>query len=183
MTLSPLTALSPLDGRYAGKAEPLRPIFSEYGLMQRRVLVEVRWLLALSAEGSISEVAAFGADARRLLVTLADSFSLQDAERIKTIERTTNHDVKAVEYFIKERIGDHGELAKAKEFVHFACTSEDINNLAYGLMLRDARDSVLLPALDKLVATLRQMAHALASQPMVSILSAAGFTPALLKVL
>jgi adenylosuccinate lyase len=168
MTLSPLTALSPLDGRYAAKAEPLRPIFSEFGLMHRRVAVEVRWLLALADEKAIGEVGALSPAARAALATLADAFSLADAERIKTIERTTNHDVKAVEYFIKERIGGDAELAKAKEFVHFACTSEDINNLAYALMLRDARDRALLPALDKLIATLRQMAHALAAQPMLS---------------
>ncbi|HZX92147.1 MAG TPA: adenylosuccinate lyase [Rudaea sp.] len=165
---SPLTALSPLDGRYAGKVEALRPIFSEFGLMHRRVLVEVRWLLALADESAISEVGALGAQARDFLKTLADGFSLQDAERIKAIERTTNHDVKAVEYFLKERIGEHADLATAKEFVHFACTSEDINNLAYALMLRDARDTVLLPALDKLLATLKQVAHALAGQPMLA---------------
>ena len=165
---SPLTALSPLDGRYAGKVEALRPIFSEFGLMHRRVLVEVRWLLALADEPAIIEVAKIDAPARTFLMALADAFSLQDAERIKAIERTTNHDVKAVEYFLKERIGEHADLAKAKEFVHFACTSEDINNLAYALMLRDARDGVLLPALDKLLATLRQMAHALAAQPMLA---------------
>jgi len=165
---SPLTALSPLDGRYAGKVEALRPIFSEFGLMHRRVLVEVRWLLALAEESAISEVGALGAQARDFLKTLADGFSLQDAERIKAIERTTNHDVKAVEYFLKERIGEHADLATAKEFVHFACTSEDINNLAYALMLRDARDTVLLPALDKLLATLKQVAHALAGQPMLA---------------
>jgi adenylosuccinate lyase len=165
---SPLTALSPLDGRYAGKVEPLRPIFSEFGLMHRRVLVEVRWLLALADESAISEVGALDAQARHFLMTLADGFSLQDAERIKAIERTTNHDVKAVEYFLKERIGAHADLATTKEFVHFACTSEDINNLAYALMLRDARDGVLLPALDKLLATLKQMAHALAAQPMLA---------------
>ncbi|HEY7872901.1 MAG TPA: adenylosuccinate lyase [Rudaea sp.] len=168
MPLSPLTALSPLDGRYAGKVEGLRPIFSEAGLMRRRVLVEVRWLLALAQEKSIAEVADVPASTRLYLQTLADGFSLQDAERIKAIEATTNHDVKAVEYFIKEKIGDHADLAKAKEFVHFACTSEDINNLAYALMLRDARDGVLLPMLDKLTHTLRQMAHALAAQPMLS---------------
>jgi adenylosuccinate lyase len=168
MTLSTFTALSPLDGRYAAKAEPLRPIFSEFGLMHRRVLVEVQWLIALADEAAIGEIASLGVDSRRLLMTLADGFSLQDAERIKAIERTTNHDVKAAEYFVKERIGDRAELAKAKEFVHFACTSEDINNLAYALMLRDARDGVLLPTLDKLIATLRQMAHALALQPMLS---------------
>ena len=165
---SPLTALSPLDGRYAGKVESLRPIFSEFGLMHRRVLVEVRWLLALADEASVAEVTPPDAPARSFLMTLADGFALQDAERIKTIERTTNHDVKAIEYFLKERIGEHAELSKAKEFVHFACTSEDINNLAYALMLRDARDSVLLPALDKLLATLKQMAHALAAQSMLA---------------
>jgi adenylosuccinate lyase len=165
---SPLTALSPLDGRYAGKVEALRPIFSEFGLMHRRVLVEVRWLLALADEPAISEVPNLDPPARTFVMTLADGFSLQDAERIKAIERTTNHDVKAVEYFLKERIGVHADLAKAKEFVHFACTSEDINNLAYALMLRDARDAVLLPALDKLLATLKQMAHALATQPMLA---------------
>ena len=165
---SPLTALSPLDGRYAGKVEALRPIFSEFGLMHRRVLVEVRWLLALADEAAVAEVARLDAPAKSFLMTLADGFALQDAERIKAIERTTNHDVKAVEYFLKERIGEHAELSKAKEFVHFACTSEDINNLAYALMLRDARDSVLLPALDKLLATLKQMAHALAAQSMLA---------------
>ncbi len=173
MQHSTLTALSPLDGRYATKVEALRPIFSEFGLMHRRVLIEVRWLLALADEKTVVEVSALSNPARQSLETLASNFSLQDAERIKAIESTTNHDVKAVEYFIKERIGQEkmeigAELAKAKEFVHFACTSEDINNLAYALMLRDARDSVLLPALDKLIATLRQMAHALAAQPMLS---------------
>ena len=168
MSHSALTALSPLDGRYAGKVEALRPIFSEYGLMKRRVLVEVRWLLALAEEKAIAEVGTVSDGTRQFLSTLADGFSLQDAERIKAIEATTNHDVKAVEYFLKERISDHAELAKVGEFIHFACTSEDINNLAYALMLRDARDGVLLPMLDKLIATLRQMAHALAAQPMLS---------------
>jgi len=165
---SPLTALSPLDGRYAGKVEALRPIFSEFGLMQRRVLVEVCWLLALAEEAAIVEVGPFAASTRQFLTTLAGEFSLHDAERIKAIEATTNHDVKAVEYFIKEKIGDHAQLAQAKEFVHFACTSEDINNLAYALMLRDARDGVLLHTFDKVIATLRQMAHALAGTPMLS---------------
>ncbi|HXD82973.1 MAG TPA: adenylosuccinate lyase [Rudaea sp.] len=168
MPPSPLTALSPLDGRYAGKVEGLRPIFSEAALMRRRVVVEVRWLLELAGEKAIVELGTLPAGARQFLTTLADGFSLQDAERIKAIEATTNHDVKAVEYFIKEKIGDHADLAKAKEFVHFACTSEDINNLAYALMLRDARDGVLLSMLDKLTHTLRQMAHALAAQPMLS---------------
>src|SRR3984957_4664900 len=163
-----LIALSPLDGRYAAKVEALRPIFSEYGLMHRRVLVEVRWLIALGDEKAINEVAPFSAASRNVLLTLASGFSLQDAERIKSIEATTNHDVKAIEYFIKEKIGGDAELAKAKEFVHFACTSEDINNLSYSLMLRDARDGVLLPMLDKTIATLRALAHTLADQPMLS---------------
>jgi adenylosuccinate lyase len=163
-----LTALSPLDGRYAAKVEALRPIFSEYGLMHRRVLVEVRWLIALGDEKAIDEVAPFSTASRNVLMTLASGFSLQHAERIKSIEVTTNHDVKAVEYFIKEKIGGDPELAKAKEFVHFACTSEDINNLSYSLMLRDARDDVLLPSLDKTIATLRALAHTLARQSMLS---------------
>ncbi len=163
-----LTALSPLDGRYAAKVEALRPIFSEYGLMHRRVLIEVRWLIALGDQNAIKEIAPFSAASCAFLTTLADGFSLQDAERIKAIEAVTNHDVKAIEYFIKEKIGDRPELARAKEFVHFAGTSEDINNLSYSLMLRDARDGVLLPALDKTLATLTTMAHALADQPMLS---------------
>ncbi len=163
-----LTALSPLDGRYAAKVEALRPIFSEYGLMHRRVLVEVRWLIALGEEKAIREITPFSTASRNVLMTLASGFSLQDAERIKSIEATTNHDVKAVEYFIKEKIGGDAELAKAKEFVHFACTSEDINNLSYSLMLRDARDDVLLPSLDKTIATLHALAHTLAGQSMLS---------------
>jgi adenylosuccinate lyase len=168
MSASALTALSPLDGRYAAKVENLRPIFSEYGLMKRRVLVEVRWLIALSADAGIAEVAPFSAAARAALEAIAESFSVDDAARIKAIERTTNHDVKAVEYFIKERIAGDAELAKASEFVHFACTSEDINNLAYALMLRDARSEVLLPTLDTVIAQLRELAHSLAGTPMLS---------------
>jgi adenylosuccinate lyase len=168
MSHSELTALSPLDGRYAAKVVPLRPIFSEYGLMHRRVLVEVRWLIALGDEKAIPEIAPFSPAARQALETLATGFSLQDAEEIKRIEATTNHDVKAVEYFIKQRIGDNSELTKAKEFVHFGCTSEDINNLSYALMLRDARDEVLLPSLDKAIARLRNMAHTMSSLPMLS---------------
>ncbi|WP_018973722.1 adenylosuccinate lyase [Rudaea cellulosilytica] len=168
MTHSTLTALSPLDGRYAAKVEALRPIFSEYGLMQRRVLVEVRWLEALADAEAIVEVAPFSAAARAKLRAIADAFATIDGDKVKEIERTTNHDVKAIEYFIKQRIGDDAELAKAKEFVHFACTSEDINNLAYALMLRDARDGVLLPALDGAIARLRELAHTNAALPMLS---------------
>lgn len=168
MPHSELTALSPLDGRYAAKVEALRPIFSEYGLMHRRVLVEAQWLIALGEEKAIKEVRPFSAASRHALTTLASEFSLQDAERVKAIEAKTNHDVKAIEYFIKEKIGSNPELATAKEFVHFACTSEDINNLSYSLMLRDARDGVLLPMLDKTITTLRTLAHALAGQAMLS---------------
>ena len=163
-----LLALSPLDGRYAARVEALRPIFSELGLMQRRVHVEVQWLLALAAEPAIAEVPALSDRASNALIAIATGFSESDGERIKAIERTTNHDVKAIEYFIKERIAGEAELGAAKEFVHFACTSEDINNLAYALMLRDARDGVLLPALDGVIASLRELAHAQAAQPMLS---------------
>ncbi|KZV15192.1 hypothetical protein F511_34101 [Dorcoceras hygrometricum] len=163
-----LTALSPLDGRYAGKVEPLRPIFSEFGLMHRRVHVEIEWLLALAAEPGIAELPPFTETQVKQLHTIADSFGIEDGARIKAIEATTNHDVKAVEYFIKERIGNDAALAQAKEFVHFACTSEDINNLSYALMLRDAREQVLLPAFDRIVARLRELAHANAALPMLS---------------
>ena len=163
-----LTALSPLDGRYAAKVAPLRPIFSEQGLMHRRVLVEVRWLMALADATGIAEVPALSPAARQVLTTLADNFSPQDAERIKSIEATTNHDVKAIEYFIKERLAGDAELSKVTEFVHFACTSEDINNLSYALMLRDARNGVFLPTLDKTIDALKTMAHALADTPMLS---------------
>jgi adenylosuccinate lyase len=165
---SPLTALSPLDGRYAAKADALRPIFSEYGLIKRRVQVEIEWLLALAARSDIPELPSFTASTQHALKKIAEGFSVEDAARVKQIEATTNHDVKAVEYFIKERIGDSPELSQAKEFVHFACTSEDINNLAYALMLRDGRDTVLLPALDKIIAKLRELAHANATLPMLS---------------
>ncbi|WP_426287702.1 adenylosuccinate lyase [Luteibacter sp. E-22] len=159
MSHATLTALSPLDGRYAAKVGSLRPIFSEFGLMHRRVHVEIHWLLALAAHPGIVELPAFPAEAVTRLLAIADDFSAEDGERIKAIEATTNHDVKAVEYFIKEKIGNDPALAQAKEFVHFACTSEDINNLAYSLMLRDARESVLLPALDQVIAMLRALAH------------------------
>ena len=163
-----LTALSPLDGRYAGKVEPLRPIFSEFGLMHRRVHVEIEWLLALAAEPGIKELPPFTATQVKQLHTIADSFAIEEGARIKAIEATTNHDVKAVEYFIKERMGSDPALAQAREFVHFACTSEDINNLSYALMLKDAREQVLLPAFDRIIARLRELAHANAALPMLS---------------
>ena len=163
-----LTALSPLDGRYAGKVDALRPIFSEYGLIRARVQVEIEWLLALAAEPGIPELAPFSGAAAARLRALADGFSVEHAARVKMIEATTNHDVKAVEYFIKEQLKDDPELGLALEFVHFACTSEDINNLSYALMLSQARHDVLLPKLDAIIEKLRSMAHDHAAQPMLS---------------
>ncbi len=163
-----LTALSPLDGRYAGRVAALRPIFSEFGLIARRVRVEIEWLLALSDEPHVAELPPFSADARQFLQTLMRDFSIADAERIKAIEATTNHDVKAVEYFLKERVGALPELARHVEFIHFACTSEDINNLAYALMLKDARDLVLLPRLRALGLRLGDLARTHAAQPMLA---------------
>ncbi|MEO8365227.1 MAG: adenylosuccinate lyase [Pseudoxanthomonas sp.] len=173
MSEAALLALSPLDGRYSGKVDALRPIFSEYGLLKARVKVEVEWLLALAAEPGIVELAPFSDAAITRLRTLASTFSTADAARVKEIERTTNHDVKAVEYFIKERLTDdtghsRSELGPALEFVHFACTSEDINNLSYALMLEQGRSEVLLPALDRVIEQLRSLAHAQAAQPMLS---------------
>ena len=168
MSEAALLALSPLDGRYAGKVDALRPIFSEYGLIKARVKVEVEWLLALAAEPGIAELADFSDAAKQRLRGLASGFSVADAARVKEIERTTNHDVKAVEYFIKEKLKSDAELGPALEFVHFACTSEDINNLSYALMLEQARGEVLLPALDTVIGTLRNLAHAQAAQPMLS---------------
>ncbi len=163
-----LTALSPLDGRYAGKVDALRPIFSEFGLIKARVKVEVEWLLALAAEPGIVELAPFTDAAIARLRALADDFSIDDAQRVKDIEATTNHDVKAVEYFIKEKLKDDAALGPALEFVHFACTSEDINNLSYALMLREARKDVVLPKLDELITRLRDLARQHAGLPMLS---------------
>ena len=168
MSESALTALSPLDGRYAAKVEALRPIFSEYGLIRARVRVEIEWLLALAAEPGIVELAPFGAEAEARLRALASGLTVADAARVKDIERTTNHDVKAVEYFIKERLRDDAGLGPALEFVHFACTSEDINNLSYALMLKEAVATVIAPRTAQIVDTLRGMAHGHAARPMLS---------------
>ncbi|MEN8174186.1 MAG: adenylosuccinate lyase [Pseudomonadota bacterium] len=168
MELSSLTAVSPVDGRYARATTPLRPIFSEFGLIRYRVLVEVRWLMALAADPEINEVPALSEHAVHLLEQMAEKFSEEDAHRVKNIERTTNHDVKAVEYFIKEKIAGNDELAAVSEFIHFACTSEDINNLAYALMLRDGRNEVLLNKMDEVVKSIRKLAHDHAGQPMLS---------------
>jgi adenylosuccinate lyase len=168
MSDAQLLALSPLDGRYAGKVDALRPIFSEFGLIKARVRVEVEWLIALANEPGIAELQPFSAAAAGRLHAFAANFTPADAARVKEIERTTNHDVKAVEYLIKERLKDDAELAPALEFVHFACTSEDINNLSYALMLEAARATVVMPALDAVIDALRKLAHAQAAQPMLS---------------
>jgi adenylosuccinate lyase len=163
-----LTNLSPVDGRYASSVDSLRPLLSEYGLIRFRVLVEIRWLQALSLEPAIVEVPPFSAAANTQLENIVANFGLADAERVKAIEKTTNHDVKAVEYFLKERIADVPELLKVSEFIHFACTSEDINNLAYALMLKQAREQVLLPAMDELAQKIGGFAHIFSAQPMLS---------------
>ena len=167
MSLSPLSALSPLDGRYASKTDQLRPLLSEAGFMHHRVKVEIAWLLALS-EAGFDELKPFSADARALLEKLAADFSETDAARIKEIEAVTNHDVKAVEYWLKEKVQHVPELVKASEFIHFACTSEDINNTSHGMMLKAARDQVLLPSLSAVIAKLTDIAHANANLPMMS---------------
>ena len=168
MELSTLTAISPVDGRYGGKTAALRAIFSEYGLIRYRVLVEVRWLQALAADREIAEVPVLSEQARQILNSIADNFSEADARRVKEIESTTNHDVKAVEYFLKEKISGTPELTAISEFIHFACTSEDINNLCHAMMLRDGRDQVLLPELEKTITAISAMAHEHAALPMLS---------------
>ena len=162
MSFNAISALSPLDGRYAGRLAALRPLMSEFGLMHRRVQVEVEWFIALSDAG-FAEFKPLSEASRGLLRGLVVRFSEADAQAIKDIERTTNHDVKAVEYWLKARFKGHAELEAAGEFVHFACTSEDINNTSHALMLKAAREQVLLPAIDGVVATLRGMAHAMAA--------------------
>ena len=168
MELSPLSAVSPVDGRYAAKTRELRPIFSEFGLFRFRVQVEVRWLQALAAAPQIPEVPALSTEAEAFLEGIVSDFDETDARRIKAIERTTNHDVKAVEYFLKECIAEQPELAAIDEFFHFACTSEDINNLAHALMLKEARETILLPQVDDLIRDIRALAHNYAEVPMLS---------------
>lgn len=168
LNLTSLTAISPIDGRYADKTKALRPFFSEYGLLHARVEVEVRWLHLLGANADIVEVPKLSSDAENFLDTLVSNFSVEDAAEIKEIERETNHDVKAVEYFIKRKFKANDELDKISEFVHFACTSEDINNTSYGIMLKNAREHVILPEMDTLIAALRKLAHQHAETPMMS---------------
>ena len=168
MSLNTLTALSPVDGRYAGKVEELRPIFSEFGLIHARVTVEVRWLQTLAAQAGIDEVPAFSDVSNQFLNKLVEEFDESHAQRVKDIEKTTNHDVKAVEYFLKEQTEEFEELHAVHEFIHFACTSEDINNLSYALMLEQGRTEVLLPHMDRLIHSLRELAHEHADAPMLS---------------
>jgi len=168
MNLSSLSAISPIDGRYAEKTVGLRAIFSEYGLMRYRVIAEVRWLIQLASHAGIPEVPSLSATARERLDHIASGFAIEDAQRIKTIEATTNHDVKAVEYFLKEKIGTHAELGAVKEFIHFACTSEDMNNVSHALMLRDARRDVILPQVDKLIGMISALAVRYGEQPMLA---------------
>ncbi|MCB1797976.1 MAG: adenylosuccinate lyase [Gammaproteobacteria bacterium] len=168
MQLTSLTAISPIDGRYGSKTADLRPIFSEYGLIRFRVAVEIRWLQSLAAHPGITEVPAFSGAAEAALESIITGFTETDARRVKDIERTTNHDVKAVEYLIKEKFAGNDELENVSEFVHFACTSEDINNLSHAMMLREGRDAVLLPQVDAVISAIRTLAHKYADQPMLS---------------
>ena len=168
MSFTSLTSLSPLDGRYAGKVDALRPQFSEYGLIRRRLQVEIEWLKALAAEAHFAEIPAFSPATLAELDALVAGFGPQQAAEVKEIEAVTNHDVKALEYWIKKQLANNAEVMKVGEFIHFACTSEDINNLSHALMLKAARDETMLPMLDKLAARLRELAHQLADVPMMS---------------
>jgi len=168
MALSSLTALSPLDGRYSSKVESLRQYFSELALIRYRVLIEIEWLQALAAEPVLVEVPEFSAATVKELDAIVTGFSEPDGAAVKTIEARTNHDVKAIEYFLKERLAGNAEIAKVAEFIHFACTSEDVNNLCHALMLKAARDDVMLPALDRIIWRLTAMAHELADAAMLA---------------
>ena len=168
MPFSPLTALSPLDGRYAAKVAPLRDLFSEHALIRFRVLVELEWLKALAAEPAVREVAPFSLATLARLDALVSGFSETDGARVKEIESTTNHDVKAVEYFLKERLSDNQEVSRVAEFIHFACTSEDVNNVCHALMVKRARDEVMLPMLDRIIAKATALAHELADASMLA---------------
>ncbi len=168
MKLSALTAISPIDGRYQNKTDALRPIFSEYGLFRFRVLVEIEWLKALAKHNGIKEIAPFSKRSVSVLNKITKDFSVADAKIIKNIEKTTNHDVKAVEYFIRDKIATNKALKEASQFIHFACTSEDINNLSHALMLKEARDEVILPQLDKTITVLKTLTKKYAKTPMLS---------------
>ena len=165
---SPLNALSPLDGRYHKQLEPLRPCFSEAALFRHRTAIEIRWLLALAGDAAIAEIKPFSKDTNQALERVIEAFSEEDAAQVKAIEAETNHDVKAIEYWLTRRLAGNPEASRVTGFVHFACTSEDINNLAYALMLKEGRDRVLLPALDRVIETLAAMAKSLADAAMLS---------------
>jgi adenylosuccinate lyase len=167
MNLSTMTALSPLDGRYANQTEPLRNLFSEFGLMKARIRVELEWLKMLASEPGIEEIPAFSSSTISEINDVIADFSIEHAEAVKAIEARTNHDVKAIEYWLKERLSGNQEVMRASEFIHFACTSEDINNLSHALMLKEARDTVVLPALTQLIDRLVTLAHELADTPMM----------------
>jgi len=168
MELSALTAISPVDGRYADKVSALRPLFSEWGLIHYRILVEIRWLQFLANWPEIVEVPPLSPSAQMFLNQTIDQFSITDAQQVKQIEKVTNHDVKAVEYFLKEKFENQPELAKIKEFIHFSCTSEDINNLAHALILRETRNTILLPKIDHLITTMTELAQRYAGIPMLA---------------
>ncbi|MDP2153027.1 MAG: adenylosuccinate lyase [Methylotenera sp.] len=168
MSLTTLNALSPLDGRYQSKLDALRPYFSEYALIKHRAWVEVEWLKALAGATELAEISPFSAETIQELDAAITNFSETDASQVKAIEARTNHDVKALEYWLKEKFDSNPEVKKASEFIHFACTSEDINNLSHGLMLKTARDSVMLPFLNNLIARLTELSEQLANQPMLS---------------
>ncbi|OCH19306.1 adenylosuccinate lyase [Aliivibrio fischeri] len=168
MELSALTAVSPVDGRYGSKTISLRSIFSEYGLLKYRTVVEVRWLQKLAATQTIAEVATLSAEANQFLDNIAANFNEEDAMRIKEIERTTNHDVKAVEYFLKEKVAEVPELHAINEFIHFACTSEDINNTSHALMLKEARDTVILPEIRNVIDAIKALANEYRDIPLLS---------------
>ena len=168
MLLTPLTAISPLDGRYAEKTQQLRKIVSEYGLIFYRLRVEIDWLIALAREPKFTALTPFNDAELRWLNTLESTFNETDAEKIKTLEKTTNHDIKAIEYYLREKCESHPTLKRAASFIHFACTSEDINNLAYGLMLKTLRDTILHPALNKIIGALNTFAHDTADIPMLA---------------
>lgn len=168
MELSPLTAISPIDGRYGSKTAALRDFYSEYGLIRFRVLVEVRWLQQLARNPQIDEVPEFSDEANQVLNAIVDNFSEADAQAVKDIEKTTNHDVKAVEYFLKQRISDNAELNAASEFIHFACTSEDINNLSHGLMIRSGLEQTMIPTLENILTAIKELAKQYADYSMLS---------------
>src|SRR2546423_3910727 len=174
---SPLAALSPLDGRYARTADPLRAYFSEQALIRYRVRIELAWLEALAAERAIRELRPFSPKTRAALARLLKAFSERDAEHIKNIEAETNHDVKAIEYWLKAKLGKNAEAQRSLEFIHFACTSEDINNLSYALMIRESRDEVMLPRLDELAEAPKRLAHRHAGLPMLSRTHGQAATP------